>query len=606
MTTKRGPAGRVWRALAGTEAPTTAIADVPPPPAWRRLDVLLAGAPALPGLAVNVSSLSNLTLTQPPARWDEVVVHSGSMAAVRQALPWLGLAGRTKRLVIEIAATTRPELLRAPAAVGRRVPSATSVSREDAGVTVVVELAKHTEVGLIARAVLADAPSTESRTAGLRVGLTEAGALAWSAGDPMITAAPGPADPALPPAVDVLVGTVDADPRVPRVTDGVAPVDTALFSPRGFLATTAAGVVEFGADGWLRWPDGSPRDVRAGLTENDLAALRQARAVRAAPGADPAVLAQLCCAGVPVAAADPALDAALGPDLAARLRALDPQTTGDDVGRESWSVDTRRLALARFAPSAHWARIGGGLSVPARPAPTVSVLLATRRVALLPFALAQLARQDWPDLQVVLVLHGQSAADPAVTAALAAFHRPVDVVEVGADVVFGRALNAGLDRCAGDLVTKFDDDDWYGPHHVTDLVAAHRHSGALLVGCGGYHVYLAGPDVTIRWTNVPTEALTLWVHGGTILLDRASLRGLGGFAPVPVGEDAALLATVRTAGGDIYGIHDLGFCYFRGRDHTWTPPDGDARWLAADNASLPGFQPPPQLDPLPHPWFGSR
>jgi hypothetical protein len=259
--------------------------------------------------------------------------------------------------------------------------------------------------------------------------------------------------------------------------------------------------------------------------------------------------------------------------------------------------------LARFAPTVSWLATAARLGLPTRPGPSVSVLLATRRTELLSFALAQVARQDWADLQLVLVLHGPAADDPVVRAAVTGFPRPLEIVEVGADVLFGRALNVGLDRCAGDLVTKVDDDDWYGPHHLTDLVQAHAHSGALLVGCGGYHVYLAGPDVTIRWTHVPTEALTTWVHGGTILLDRAVLRGLGGFAAVPVGEDAALLAAVRTAGGGIYGIHDLGFCYFRGRDHTWMPPGGDTRWLETDEVKVPGFQPPEQLDPLPHPWL---
>jgi hypothetical protein len=260
------------------------------------------------------------------------------------------------------------------------------------------------------------------------------------------------------------------------------------------------------------------------------------------------------------------------------------------------------LALARFAPDDFWARAAAELGRPV-PSATVSVLLATRRTALLPFALAQIARQTWPALQTVLVLHGPSAEDPAVRAALAGFSRPIEVIEVGADVVFGHALNVGLARCAGELVTKFDDDDWYGPHHITDLVQAHRHSGAELVGVPGYYVYLAGSNLTVRWTQVATEAPTVWVHGGTMLLARADLQALGAWAGVPVGEDAHLLAAVRAAGGSIYGMHDLGFCYFRGANHTWMPAEGDSRWLDPALPRWPGFAPPPQLDPLPHPWL---
>jgi hypothetical protein len=551
-----------------------------------------------------VSSLSELTPAQATQRWDEVEVHAPSLAALRQALPWLGLAGRTRRLVVRVAATDRPELLRVPAAVGRRVPTTAELSRAEIGLHIGVELAKHTEVAMIARAVLDAGLPAFSRTAGLRVGLTGPEALVWAVGDPTVGAALGPVDPALPAAHDVLVGsnTLHVDPRVPRVSGGVPPVDTVLCAPRGF---SAAGpeVALLDRDGTLRWADAERRiESWTGLTENDIAALRAVRAVRVADGLDPRVVAQLCCAGIPVCAKDPGLDAALGLELTARLRTLDPDALADPIDRESWSIDTRRLALARFAPAARWAATAAALGVPTRPKPTVSVLVATRRTALLPFALAQIARQDWADLQVVLVLHGPTAADPVVADATVGFPRPLQIVEVGADVVFGRALNIGLDHCAGDLVTKFDDDDWYGPAHVTDLVQAHEHSGALLVGCGGYYVYLAGPDVTIRWTHVPTEAATTWVHGGTILLERAALRALGGFAAVPVGEDAALLTAVRTAGGAIYGIHDLGFCYFRGRDHTWIPAEGDTRWMDTDAVKLPGFAPPPQLDPMPHPW----
>jgi len=531
-------------------------------------------------------------------RWDEVVVHAGSLAELRRALPWIPFLGRARQVTVEVTATDRPDGLRAPAAVGRRVPVETRLTRDGDGVRVVVVLPKPTEVGMTVRAVLSTGLRGSHRTAGLRVGIAAPAALSWGAGDAAVSAALD-ADPA---GFDVVVGA--AGPGLP-------PVDTAVCAPRGFVpAGTDLAMLTASAAGLeLASPAGRRvLDPLVGVTENDVRALRAARAVRTAgdgPGLGLA-LAQLCVAGVPVSAPElpAAVAAGLGDDLAARLRAADPAQFADERDRESWSVDTRRTALARFAPEEYWARVATERAVPAAPA-TVSVLLATRRTALLPFALAQIARQDWADLQTVLVLHGPSADDPAVRAALAGFPRPIEVVPVDTGVVFGHALNAGLARCAGDFVTKFDDDDWYGRHHVADLVAAHRHSGAQLVGVPGYYVYLAGPDLTVRWTQVATEAPTVWVHGGTMLLARADLAALGAWPGVPVGEDAHLLAAVRAAGGSIYGIHDLGFCYFRGGDHTWMPTEGDSRWLDLDLPRWPGFAPPPQLDPLPHPWLRS-
>ena len=41
-----------------------------------------------------------------------------------------------------------------------------------------------------------------------------------------------------------------------------------------------------------------------------------------------------------------------------------------------------------------------------------------------------------------------------------------------ADVLFGDVLRAATDAAAGDVVVKMDDDDWYGPDVVADLLAA--------------------------------------------------------------------------------------------------------------------------------------
>ena len=58
----------------------------------------------------------------------------------------------------------------------------------------------------------------------------------------------------------------------------------------------------------------------------------------------------------------------------------------------------------------------------------------------------------------------------------------VAVVPVGEDAVFGDVLNAAVEAADGDLVLKMDDDDWYAPDFVADLLRARAYSGAELVG----------------------------------------------------------------------------------------------------------------------------
>ena len=136
--------------------------------------------------------------------------------------------------------------------------------------------------------------------------------------------------------------------------------------------------------------------------------------------------------------------------------------------------------------------------MPALPLPSVSVVLATRRPEKLASALKQLARQNWKSTEVVVVLHGFAAELPDVRSAVAAYPGELQLQSVPADMVFGEVLNAGVAAASGDLVCKMDDDDWYGPHHLRDLVHAKEFSGATLVGAQVEFVYLESVDITTR------------------------------------------------------------------------------------------------------------
>ena len=77
----------------------------------------------------------------------------------------------------------------------------------------------------------------------------------------------------------------------------------------------------------------------------------------------------------------------------------------------------------------------------------------------------------------------------------------------------------------GDVVLKMDDDDWYAPDFVADLLLARAYSGAELVGMPDDYYYVEPRDLTVR-LGQPSEVYRQFVAGGTMLLDRgAAARG---------------------------------------------------------------------------------
>ena len=310
-------------------------------------------------------------------------------------------------------------------------------------------------------------------------------------------------------------------------------------------------------------------------------------------------LIRLAAAGavVHLADRDERLRALLGGEL---YRLMTADVAGLDAGaRELLGIAMRRTALrdhANPAPppppgdrgGAGELSYGAGASdAPARP--LVSILLATRRPALLPQALAAVARQTYPRLELVLALHGGSAT--GLERRLADCPHPVRVVRAPADAPLGVVLNAATAASSGTLLTKMDDDDLYGGDHVWDLVLAHEYSQASLVGKGMEFVYLATSDRTLRLDSGHGEDYRTWpLAGGALLVSRRALDRVGGWRPAPAGVDAMLVHDVVDARGGVYRTHGAGFMLVRhGPDHTWDV--SDRHFLARAGSSLPGWRP---------------
>ena len=292
--------------------------------------------------------------------------------------------------------------------------------------------------------------------------------------------------------------------------------------------------------------------------------VEDAPAFHAGPAARAGALARLAAAGVVVHAADadPRLEALLGAEL---HRLITAGVDGLDAGaRELRSIGLRRAALRNHST---WARGAAHL-------PYVSVLLATRRPALVPQALAAVAAQTYPRLELVLALHGNEAAFAGVERRAAELALPCRIVRVAGGAPLGAVLNAAVAAAGGELLTKMDDDDRYGADHVWDLVLAREYSRAQLVGKAAEFIYLAASDRMVHRFAGEGEAYRYFLIGGTLLIARSDLEQVGGWRNVPAREDLGLVEDVLRAGGAVYRTHGAGFVLVRhGAGHAWAAGD---------------------------------
>jgi hypothetical protein len=201
--------------------------------------------------------------------------------------------------------------------------------------------------------------------------------------------------------------------------------------------------------------------------------------------------------------------------------------------------------------------------------PTVSVLLSSLRAGDLSNVLDQLLAQSLASFDVVLGLHTieLSASHKRQIAALNRRKVKVSVYKFTKDQTLGMILSTLASQSHGEYIAKMDDDDYYGPEHLCDLVDAALDTGADVVGRAMNYVYLEPLQLTVRrFAPHGTQAVELWsdwVCGGTILAKREVAESAGWFGEGNTAVDRFMLSGVTNNGGKIWRTFGAGYIYRR-------------------------------------------
>ncbi len=556
----------------------------------------LQGIEDVPGLEPRVVTLS--ALGSPLKGWGSVLVVAADRSRLRRMASAVPLLGQCKVVACWLTDAPTPWVL-VPRPEWPRLVHLAAREAGDRGVLTVARFASGARAQLVVMEMARQAAGPGDTAHGGLV-VSYAGRPAAPGLDARSVLLPdvsgaGDAERDVPP--DVVIArrgatsqqsvaehhVIDRAPTV--VTDpGPEPVDERVFNPIGFRKDWDHPVVDLARI--------SPGPV----TEGVVAAARGFQGVRLSSDTPTADLLALAISGVPLVTQG-VLDVA--PPLAA---ALDAEVDLDDpLRREEHSLAVRRAAFDHHSTLAWRSALASRAGVRHVGLPPVSALLATRRPEMLDFALRQVARQRGAEVELVLAAHGFDPDRDAVRRALG--DRPHQVLTNDSPDFFGDVLTAAARAASSEVLLKIDDDDWYAPDAVHDLLMARRFSGADVVGMPSEFVYLHRGDVTVR-RNHPSEIFARFVAGGTLLMDRGLLRSLGDFRRVRKFVDAQLLAGVEAAGGRIYRTHGLGYILRRtGEGHTWVRDDEEFRRPDIVASEREGFQPSLALevDPLDRP-----
>jgi glycosyltransferase involved in cell wall biosynthesis len=201
--------------------------------------------------------------------------------------------------------------------------------------------------------------------------------------------------------------------------------------------------------------------------------------------------------------------------------------------------------------------------------PKVSVLVSTLRSDDLSNLLKQLLNQSLPSFELILGLHNLdlNAEHKVLLARLKKRNITSVIRKFDSSFNLGSILTALAKDSKGEFIAKMDDDDYYGPEHLRDLVDAVITTDADVVGRAMNYVYLEPLQLTVRrFAPFGTRAVELWsdwVAGGTILARRDKAEAAGWFGTGSTAVDRFLLSGIINNGGKIWRTFGAGYVYRR-------------------------------------------
>ena len=192
--------------------------------------------------------------------------------------------------------------------------------------------------------------------------------------------------------------------------------------------------------------------------------------------------------------------------------------------------------------------------------PTVSALVSTARPEQLSHIFQAAGGQRGVDLELVLLTHGFTAqeallADLAHAGGVAKYK----VIVAPAVLSLGECLNLCVAESAGEVLTRMDGGDYYGPHYLVDLLHALSYSGADVVGKQSHYMHVQSRRATVLRAAHQEHRFGRRVMGPTITAPREVFEAHP-FEAVSRGEDTAFLASVTAAKGFIYSADRFNYC----------------------------------------------
>jgi spore maturation protein CgeB len=214
----------------------------------------------------------------------------------------------------------------------------------------------------------------------------------------------------------------------------------------------------------------------------------------------------------------------------------------------------------------------------------VSIIVCTKRSHFMDNILENYLKQDWDTKELIVILHNDEIDINSWNLKINQCPN-LSVYRLSENLTLGECLNFAVSKAKYNYVAKLDDDDYYGPYFLTDLMNAFNYSDADIVGKLCHYAYLESiKTLVLRFSGYENKFTDFLV--GSFIVKKAVFSKVQ-FDPISVGEISRFLRKCSVKGFKIYSADRYNYVYIRRSnhdDHSWKRTT--SQLLAENNCSI--------------------
>lgn len=208
---------------------------------------------------------------------------------------------------------------------------------------------------------------------------------------------------------------------------------------------------------------------------------------------------------------------------------------------------------------------------------SVSIITCTRKPHFLRNVFKNYSNQLWRNKELIIILNSDEI-DMNRWKRKAETYQNVHIYQLPEETSLGHCYNFAINQASFDYIATFDDDDYYAPHYLTDLMYAFQYSNADVVGKLAYFVYFEEID-TFALRNPMQDYKYLDAHsfldGGNKIVKRDVYNQVQ-YRDVTNLEDVYFSQDCMSKGFTLFSADKYNLVYYRRANkdnHTWKEKD---------------------------------